>query len=161
MPLTAETLFSFDSSAFIHAWHRAYRPRNFPSFWTQLEGAITEGLIVASVEVLAELEKKDDEIHKWCKRFATQLCVDVDDVQQEHLKHLMGTYPRLVDTVKGRSGGDPFVIAIARTDSKRIAVVSEEEFGKKNSPKIPDVCRAEVIKCHKLVDFIDNRGWTF
>lgn len=119
------------------------------------------GHVVASTEVLAELEKKDDDVHKWCKRLAANLSVDVDDVQQEHMRHIMGTYPRLVDTVKGRSGADPFVIAVARSMRGNIIVVSEEDFGKKESPKIPDVCRAEGIRCHKLADFIDARGWTF
>ena len=161
MPLTHDTVFSFDSSAFIHAWHRAYRPKNFPTFWTNLEAAVLAGHVVASTEVLAELERKDDDVHKWCKRLAANLSVDVDDVQQEHMRHIMGTYPRLVDTVKGRSGADPFVVAVARSRHGGIVVVSEEDFGKKDSPRIPDVCQAEGIRCIKLVDFIDARGWTF
>lgn len=161
MPLTSDTLFSFDSSALIHAWHRAYRPKNFPTFWSNLERAVLAGHVVASAEVLSELEKKDDDVHKWCKRLTVNLSVDVDDVQQEHMRHIMGTYPRLVDTVKGRSGADPFVIAVARSMRGQIIVVSEEDFGKKESPKIPDVCKAEGILCYKLVDFIDVRGWSF
>jgi len=39
--------------------------------------------------------------------------------------------------------------------------VSEEDFGKKDSPRIPDVCRAESIRCLKLADFIDELGWRF
>ena len=77
------------------------------------------------------------------------------------MRHIMGTYPRLVDTVKGRSGADPFVIAVARSRINQMVVVSEEDFGKKDSPRIPDVCRAESIRCLKLADFIDARGWRF
>lgn len=161
MPITDNTQFSFDSSAFIHAWHRAYRPKNFMTFWTNLEEAILAGHIVASTEVLLELERKDDDIHKWCKRLAESISVEVDDEQQLHMQHLMGAYPRLVDTVKGRSGADPFVIAIARMRRGRIIVVSEEDFGKKDSPRIPDVCRAENIRCFKLADFIEERDWRF
>lgn len=161
MPLNGSTLFSFDSSSLIHAWNRAYRPKNFPSFWRNLEEAIAAGVVVASVEVLAELAKKDDAVHDWCKGVAGDLCVDLDDEQQEHMLHIMGTYPRLVDTVKGKSGGDPFVIALARLRHGQITVVSEEDFGKKDSPRIPDVCRAEGIRCYKLADFIEDRGWSF
>ena len=161
MPIGDSTLFSFDSSAFIHAWHRAYRPKNFPSFWTNLEESILAGHIVTSTEVLVELGKKDDDVHKWCKRLAGAVSVEVDDEQQAHMQHIMGTYPRLVDTVRGRSGADPFVIAIARTRPKQIVVVSEEDFGKKDSPRIPNVCSAEKIRCLKLADFIENRGWSF
>jgi hypothetical protein len=161
MPLRKDTLFSFDSSSLIHAWNRAYRPQNFPSFWKLLEQEIASGVVVASIEVLNELSKKDDAVHEWCKRLAVDLCVDIDDEQQGHLQQIMGTYPRLVDTVKGKSGGDPFVIALARMRQGEIAVVSEEDFGRKNSPRIPDVCRAEGIRCHKLADFIEDRGWRF
>lgn len=161
MPLGKDTLFSFDSSSLIHAWNRAYRPQNFPSFWRLLEEAIGAGVVVASVEVLNELSKKDDAVFEWCKRQAAGLCVEIDDEQQEHLQHIMGTYPRLVDTVKGKSGGDPFVIALARVRHGDIVVVSEEDFGRKDSPRIPDVCRAEGIRCYKLADFIEDRGWRF
>ena len=119
------------------------------------------GHVVASVEVLSELERKDDDVYKWCKRLAANLSVDVDDDQQLHMRYIMGAYPRLVDTVKGRSGADPFVIAVARSRVKQIVVVSEEDFGKKDSPRIPDVCRAEGIRCLKLADFIDSVGWRF
>jgi Domain of unknown function (DUF4411) len=66
----------------------------------------------------------------------------------------------MVDTVKGRSGADP-VIAIARMRHGKITVVSEEDFGKKDSPRIPDVCRAEGIRSFKLADFIEERDWSF
>lgn len=161
MPLNGNTVFSFDSSSLIHAWNRAYRPKNFPSFWSRLEEAIAAGVVVASVEVLTELSKKDDAVFDWCKRLSADLCVEVDDEQQEQMRHIMGTYPRLVDTVKGKSGGDPFVIALARLRHGQIMVVSEEDFGKKDSPRIPDVCRAEGIRCYKLADFIEDRGWSF
>ncbi|MFT3666317.1 DUF4411 family protein [Piscinibacter sp.] len=161
MPLNDNTLFSFDSSSLIHAWNRAYRPKNFPSFWLKLEECVSSGLVVASVEVLNELSKKDDDVHAWCKARAGDLCVEVDDAQQEHMQHIMGTYPRLVDTVKGKSGGDPFVIALARVRHGKIIVVSEEDNGRKDSPRIPDVCRAEQITCYKLADFIEHRGWSF
>ena len=158
MDLPAQAIFSFDSSALIHAWNRAYRPGNFPSFWAQLNDVIEEGLVVASVEVLAELERKDDGIYKWCRQRASKFSIDIDDEQQTHLRHIMGTYPRLVDTAKGRSGGDPFVIALARVRSKQIVVVSEEDSGK---TRIPDVCRAEGIGCKNLADFIEDRKWSF
>lgn len=161
MPITDDTLFSFDSSAFIHAWHRAYRPKNFTTFWTNLREAILANHIVASTEVLLELQRKDDDIHRWCKQLAESMSVEVDDEQQQHMQHLMGTYPRLVDTVKGRSGADPFVIAIARMRPGKIIVVSEEDVGKKDSPRIPDVCRAEGIRCFKLADFIEECNWSF
>ncbi|HEY3563792.1 MAG TPA: hypothetical protein VGL96_02210, partial [Casimicrobiaceae bacterium] len=37
----------------------------------------------------------------------------------------------------------PFVIALARMQDAEWIVLSEENNGKKHSPKIPDVCHAE------------------
>lgn len=154
--------YSIDTSALIHAWRRAYPPKNFSSFWAKIENLIDDGVILASVEVLNELKKKDDEIHEWCNNRPDVFCVEIDNDMQEHLAHIMGKYPRLVDTVKGRSGGDPFVIALARSHMPvALTVITQEGFGKKNSPKIPDVCKAEHIECKNLVELIQAEDWRF
>jgi hypothetical protein len=75
MALSDATLFSFDSSSLIHAWNRAYRPKNFPTFWVHLEDHIKAGVVVASIEVLNELARKDDGIYAWCKAQSADLCV--------------------------------------------------------------------------------------
>lgn len=151
--------YSVDTSALIHAWRRAYPPKNFVSFWEKLDQYIADGVVLASVEVRAELKKKDDEIHAWCEQSPAKFCVELDDEQQEHLADIMGKYPRLVDTVKGRSECDPFVIALARSYSPPLTVISQEGPGKKDSPKIPDVCRLEGIECLTLVEFIQAEDW--
>jgi kynureninase len=153
--------YCIDTSSLVHAWHRAYRPRNFESFWRKIDEYIDRGVIIASIEVKNELKKKDDEVHTWAKARPDGFFVDIDDALQDHLAHIMGAYPRLVDTVKGRSECDPFVIALARSYSKKLIVISQENSGKKNSPKIPDVCLAEGIKCLNLVEFIEAEDWRF
>ena len=70
----------------------------------------------------------------------------------------MGAYPRLVDTVKGRSGGDPFVIALAGIKRPHMTVVTEESPGKQ---RIPDVCASEGIRCIGLADMIEQEDWHF
>lgn len=70
----------------------------------------------------------------------------------------MGAYPRLVDTVKGRSGADPFVIALAASGEPVMAVVTEETPGKQ---RIPDVCASERIPCMGLADLIERENWSF
>lgn len=151
--------YSIDTSALIHAWRRAYPPKNFQSFWRKLHEYMEAGIIVASIEVKTELRKKDDEIKEWCEAQASHFFIELDDEQQEHLAYVMGNYPRLVDTVKGRSECDPFVIALAR--ARGLTVITQENDGKRDSPKIPDVCRAEKIPCMNLVEFIEAEGWTF
>lgn len=112
---------------------------------------------MASIEVLHEIGKKDDDLHKWCHERKEILFRDVDEECQVHLISIMKTYPRLVDTVKGRSGGDPFVIALALSGGG-YTVVTEESPGKM---RIPDVCRAENIPCIGLADMIEQEDWQF
>jgi hypothetical protein len=71
---------------------------------------------------------------------------------------IIGAYPRLVDTVKGRSGSDPFVIALAASTNPTMTVVTEEFVGK---VRIPDVCNAEKIKYCGLADLIEREDWKF
>ncbi|MBF0562046.1 MAG: DUF4411 family protein [Alphaproteobacteria bacterium] len=151
-------LYSIDSSALIHGWRRAYRPKNFGFVWDHLNLLIQEGRLKASIEILNELKKKDDELFKWCKERREFLFVEIDDACQSEVIRIMAAYPRLVDTVKGRSGGDPFVIALAATTQPFMTVVTEESPGKQ---RIPDVCNNEGIPCKRLADMIEQEDWQF
>ncbi|WP_093535946.1 DUF4411 family protein [Stenotrophomonas rhizophila] len=149
-------VYSIDSSSLIHAWHRAYRPKNFPSFWVNLDDLIAEGRLKASIEVFEELKKKDDDVYAWAKERKELLFVDIDDPVQDAVIYLMEKHERLVDTAKGKSGGDPFVIALALASRPQMVVVTEEDAGK---IRIPDVCRAEDLECVRLADFIEREDW--
>jgi uncharacterized protein DUF4411 len=128
--MAALSIYSADSSALIHGWRRIYRPKNFGFVWDRLGILIEEDRFKASVEVYNDLQKKDDELFKWCKERKDKLVVDIDDNIQAHVARIMKAYPRLVDTVKGRSGSDPFVIALAASADPTMTVVTEE-FGAK------------------------------
>lgn len=154
--MSGPTTYSIDSSALIHAWRRAYRPKNFPSFWQHMDDLIQEDRLRASIEVLNELKKKDDDIYEWCKERKDKLIIELDEATQDAVVALMTNYPRLVDTAKGRSGGDPFVIALAQSTAIQMTVVTEENPGK---TKIPDVCAGEGIEVMKIVDLIEQEGW--
>jgi hypothetical protein len=156
--MAALTVYSADSSALIHGWRRIYRPRNFGFVWDRLGVLIEEGRFKASIEVYNDLEKKDDELFKWCKERKDNLVVDIDESVQAHVTRIMRTYPRLVDTVKGRSGSDPFVIALAASANPAMTVVTEEFVGK---VRIPDVCNAEKIDNCGLADLIERENWNF
>ena len=156
--MAALTVYSADSSALIHGWRRIYRPRNFGFVWDRLGVLIEEGRFKASIEVYNDLEKKDDELFKWCKERKDNLVVDIDESVQAHVTRIMRTYPRLVDTVKGRSGSDPFVIALAASANPAMTVVTEEFVGK---VRIPDVCNAGKIDNCGLADLIERENWNF
>jgi Domain of unknown function (DUF4411) len=152
------TIYSIDSSALIHGWRRVYRPKNFGIVWDHLGVLAEEGRLRASIEVLNELQKKEDELLVWCKDRKEKLFVEIDDDIQTHLSRIMGNHPRLVDTVKGRSSADPFVIALAATMNPSMIVVTEEYEGK---TRIPDVCIAESIEYCRLADLIERENWKF
>lgn len=73
------TVYSIDSSALIHGWHRVYRPQNFGFIWKRLTLLIEEERLKASIEVRHELKKKDDELYEWCKNYQDALFVEIDD----------------------------------------------------------------------------------
>src|SRR5216683_5683417 len=104
--------YSIDTSGFLDAWVRNYPVDVFPTIWEQIDGAARNGTLLASDEVVRELERKEDGAHTWMKGRPEMLVVLDPDIEQQ-VRDTMRRYPRLVDTRKGRSGGDPFVIAIA------------------------------------------------
>ena len=115
---------------------------------------IEEGRLKASIEVYNDLAKKADELFKWCKERKDKLVVDIDAATQAHVARIMAAYPRLVNTVSGRSGSDPFVLALAVSTNPMMTVVTEEYSGQ---VRIPDVCNAEKIDFCGLADLSSAR----
>jgi len=52
----------------LDGWLRYYPPDVLPDVWTGLDELIKGGDLGATEEVLIELEKRDDGIHKWAKK---------------------------------------------------------------------------------------------
>jgi hypothetical protein len=152
----AALIYSVDSSALIHAWRRIYRPKNFGFVWDGFDTLIEAGRFKASIEVYNELQKKDDELFVWCKERKETMFVEIDDDTQTAVARIMRDHPKLVDTTKGRSGADPFVIALAATGNPTMTVVTEEFLGKS---RIPDVCNAQNILWCGVADLIEKEDW--
>lgn len=153
----ADLVYSIDSSALIHAWHRIYRPKNFKFVWEGFDKLIAESRLKSSIEVYNELQKKDDELFAWCKVRKATMFVEINDSTQAIVTKIMAAHPKLVDTTKGRSGADPFVMALAASTNPQMWVVTEEYPGKE---RIPDVCDAQNIDHCKVADLIEKEGWT-
>lgn len=153
----ADLVYSVDSSALIHAYRRIYRPKNFGFVWKGFDKLIDEGRFRSSIEVYNELEKKDDEVFAWAKERKEFMFVEIDEPLQEIVKNIMAAHPKLVDTTKGRSGADPFVIALAKTTYPQMCVVTEEFPGKE---RIPDVCGAQKVDYCGVADLVEKEGWT-
>ena len=152
-------LCSCDTSIFIQAWRRHYRPKTFPVVWRKIEELIDAGVLIACDEVLTELHRKDDDVYDWAKKWR-KMFVPIDELLQRETKTILAAHRRLVDSKKGRSGTDPWVIGLAKL--RGAAVLTEEKPSNKiEVPRIPDVCHVLGIECHTLADFFEKNGIRF
>ena len=153
--------YCIDTSSLVHAWRRAYPPKRFSGLWAAIERLIDEGRLVATIEVHNELKKKDDDIYVWAAARKGSMFIEIDDDVQNEVVRIMQTYPKLVDTGKGKSGADPFVIAQALSRNPRLIVVTQEAGGSADKPRIPYVCDKENLRSIDLLTLIEEEDWTF
>lgn len=151
--------YSIDTSALLDGWRRYYPPDVFPRLWRRLEELIDAGELIATEEILRDLEKKDDDVYAWVKEREGFL-VPIDDEIQIAVAALLERFPRLVNTQRGRSLVDPWVIAVAQVKDA-VVVNGEHRSHNLDRPKIPDVCDALGIRCISLLDLMRELGWTF
>lgn len=151
--------YSFDTSALLDGWTRLYPRDIFPALWEKIEEMIEGSEIVATEEVRVELEKKDDDVHKWTKEHS-DFFITIDEPIQNAVIEILKKYPNLLKANTGRSGADPFVIGLAKVNGLKI-VSGERASGSPNKPRIPDVAKAENLDCLTLVEFIREQGWKF
>lgn len=153
--LTVE--YCLDTSVFINAWQRDYPRDVFASFWSKLETMIDDGKIIAPEDVRIELERKDDEVLAWANQRSFMFAPIDISIQNAVLK-ILKRFPRLVDTRKGISGADPFVVGLAMVSGLTV-VTYEKHSGNLEKPNIPDVCAESDIKCISLMDMARRDGW--
>lgn len=151
--------YSFDTSSIIVGRQNLFPPEVFPSLWTEIDSAVAAGIVRAIDVVKKELSGKDDSASKWAK--AQQgLFVPQDYEIQQSLRLVMSRFPRLVQRGGDRSGGDPYVIALAHARGACV-VTQEPATNNFDRPKIPDACRGLGVRCLDLVGFIKEQGWSF
>lgn len=151
--------YCFDTSALLDGWVRWYPPDTFRTLWDNIEELVEERIIVAPEEVLAELTKKDDDVHKWAKKNKEMFLAPIEEVQMATAE-VLERFPRLVDSRRDRSQADPFVIAVAKINNL-VVVTEEKNQGTETRPTIPIVCTHFGIKHMRLLDMIRDQGWIF
>jgi len=156
--LSENARYSLDTSCLINAWGKNYPPDLFEPLWDHLDALIDGGIVVASAEVLVELERQADDLHEWCSD-RDDMFLDLVDPLQDAVTAIMQEYPKLVAT--GRNQADPFVIGVAQLRNENLTVVTEEAASRasKNKPKIPFICGEQDIRCITLVDMLRETGW--
>jgi hypothetical protein len=124
-----------------------------------MEEAVADGQIIAPMFVLDELKRKEgDHLYSWAESQMSMFYPLEADLQLAQ-KTIVNRFPRLISEAKNRSLCDPWVIALGQI--KQCAVISEENHGGNNTPKIPDVCDELGIKSKKVADLIEELGWRF
>lgn len=149
-----------DTSSLIVLQH--YFPNQFPTFWSNLDSAITAGEVVSVREVLKEFSSQKQWLSDWIKKqsgmFLTPGSPETEFVakifQVPHFQNLVTETQRL----RGQPVADPFVIACAAV---RNGCVVTEEAPKPNSAKIPIVCAHFGVQCTNLEGFLAARNWKF
>lgn len=127
---------------------RWYPQNVFPSVWGYLDGMVNDGGLFAVEEVLRELQRRDDAIHEWVKVRKSKLLVTLEDDVQMAVLDVLSEFPKLVDQRPSKNLADPFVIALAK--ARKLVVVSGEQGGTRDRPKIPNVCDHFGIRCLTL-----------
>lgn len=151
--------YSIDSSALIEAWRRLYPIDVVPALWEGLDELIAAGDLRATEEVVHEVERKDDDLLGWINgRPALSVAIDTDI--QHIVARILADHSRLLDTRKGRSGADPFVIALARQHGACV-VTQEHPTASSSRPNIPDVCAILGIRTIDVLQLMREQRWVF
>lgn len=150
-------IYSIDTSGLLDGWRRYYPIDVFPGIWAKLDGLIESGNLIATEEVYYELERQDDKVFEWARE-RRSMFLPIDEDIQLFVADILRKYDRLVNTQKGRSAADPFVIALAQQHGCTV-VTGESRSYKLHRPKIPDVCDALGLKCIRMLDLFREQGW--
>lgn len=151
--------YCIDTSSIFEWFVRIYPPVLLPKLPERIEALIASGRMRAPRAVLDEIKPGDD-CHTWAKG-QTDLFVEESVDVQKIVKQIMATHHNPMKPLKGISGADPFVIAMAKHGGANCVVVSDEHPGTAEARKIPFVCNAEGVKCINFRSMMLAERWTF
>ena len=157
-----QIIYSLDTSALIAAFPERYPIDNFPSLWRKIEELIKNGRLKMS-QIVFDEAMRDTDIKQWCDEYQLKpdFQVPIDELVQEKVSEVLSEFPRLIDSRTGKSGADPWVIALALTAENYIVLTEENPTNSENRPKIPDACAHFNLQCIKVVDLIKRENWIF
>jgi hypothetical protein len=154
-----ERHYCIDANVVIQGRKFRYPPKHFPGLWGNIEHLIAMGRMHAPEMVKHELEVAEDEIRDWIKR-QRRLFVSLNKAQTDEVTRIQEDFDNLVDHRKGKSGADPFVVALAKVGGYTV-VTLENKSGRGERPRIPNVCDRYGINCVDLIGLMGLEGWTF
>ena len=139
----------------------------FPSVWKNLKSLISQGRLVAPLEVLNEITQMDDQLYKWVKE-QTNLFREPTEKQIEIVKDILKTYPSMVKEDR-EYDADSWVIALAiemksnpqqTLLQKEIIIVTEEKI-RGERVRISYVCQKYQVDSIDIIEMFRIEGWKF
>ena len=163
MSATATT-YCLDANVLIEAWRKYYSPDFCPDYWEVLKELGARQKIFLPELVYEEITRTEDDLSQWLKSSK----IPIRKTSESVIRCLQSIYAynplhkNLVDSVKGRSLADPWVIAHA-IDEKATVVTKEEKITAINSTKIriPNVCDNMNIRWINDFEFVAELGIQF
>ena len=159
--LGSTRIYIVDTSAIIDM-NRWYPPDAFEDIWRRIEAMIGNGEILAPMEVLRELERKDDTIKKWCQDHK-RLFVEEN---REIIKNLVRVKEKYSSdywemNINSEVWADPWVVALALSieivigEGREYAtIVTSENKYKPN--RIPAIAREFGIRSLNVPEFMSE-----
>ena len=170
MSSTAHT-YCLDANVLIQAWQKYYSPDLCSDYWDILNSLGNEGRIFIPEEVKNEIavtddkEKTEDDLSKWLKRSSIPVHKATEEVIKcwQNILQANPNHKLLVDSAKGRSLADPWVISHAL--HKNATVVTKENpitaISAKRPITIPNVCDNMKIRWIDDFTFVKELGLKF
>ena len=153
--------YSIDTSGLTHGWRDRYPPDVFPAIWDNISDLIDNGELMASEEVLRELETGSDDLYDWARAHSRMFIPLSHDIQ-EAVTNILAAHPEWVPADRSRNMADPFVVALAIV--RGCTVVSAETWSPSPYPervRIPNVCASFGIQHIEFLDMMRRQGWVF
>ena len=158
-----KVVYSLDLSSLFAAFNERYPVGNFPGFWSKIVELIRNDRLKMQEVAFDKAVKDDEGFEKWCdeNQLKSYLRQTTDDAVQGKVAEILKKFTRLLDDRKGKSGDDPWVIALAMVTHNCIVVTEEKHTYSTDRPKIPDVCDYFNLECIQLVELVQRENWVF
>lgn len=151
----------YDTSSLINI--KQYYPRvAFLSLWNKIGSLAETGRLAAPIQVLRELESKNDELLAWAMKHRRMFQKN-SAVEVKFAAMLAGKYSAMTTTDSATERADPYVIALAHyrtyeTLTGEWAVVTEEAD---KAGRMPQISKSYELRHCRLVDVILEEKWSF
>lgn len=164
-------VYCLDANVLIQAWQKYYAPDICLDYWEILNQLGSQGRIFIPEEVRNEIvatdagDKTEDDLSRWLKRSSIPVQKPTERVIKcwQDILRANPLHKFLVDSVKGRSLADPWVISHAL--SRNATVVTKESpitsISAKKPVTIPNVCQNMGLRWIDDFTFVKEIGLKF